>query len=148
MLWRLSRKTGKGTRDRIDGANPSQAIVDAAEDLAGAVKAVVFLGCPHRGVILARWGSRIARALNLFGLKANDRIFSELEGDSPHLRDLHKRFVRVADKQRIKVVNFFEQRESRVAWFNTLVRNTGNVQSDEGDGTDHRKVSARSLCKL
>ena len=85
-------------------------------NIADNIGAIFFLGTPHFGSTFTRWGSIAARAIQPLG--SNPFIINEVAHDSPYLRDLHRRFVLNA-KIESKVVNFFEQRKTRLLkiWF-------------------------------
>jgi hypothetical protein len=79
-------------------------------------RAVFFLGTPHRGSSFSTLGNIIARALQPLG--SNPSMLAELAYDAMPLLDLHRQFVAVT-KDGPQVVNFFEQRKTRVLklWF-------------------------------
>lgn len=74
-------------------------------------KAVFFLGTPHFGCRWSNIGFFFAKLLQIFD--ANPAILLELELNSPRLRDLHENFANLSAND-VRVVNFFEQRKSRV----------------------------------
>lgn len=93
-------------------------------------KAIIFLGCPHFGSNLAKWGVVAARVL--YPLGSNPLVLQGLEYGSLLLHDLHRRFVDSSSDT--KVINFFEQRKVRIlklGWFQwemLVSRNEPRVQ--------------------
>jgi hypothetical protein len=85
-------------------------------NIAKHTRGVFFLGTPHCGSSFSTLGSIIARALQPLG--SNPSILAEVAYDSTTLLDLHRQFVAVA-KDGLRVVNFFEQRKTRILklWF-------------------------------
>lgn len=80
------------------------------------IKAIVFLGTPHRGSSFTRLGRLAALALRPLGSDAS--LLAEVDYDSEFLLDLQRMFEGlVADD--VHVVNFFEQRPTRLfkIWF-------------------------------
>lgn len=71
-----------------------------------------FLGTPHRGSSFSRWGTLISRALQPLG--SNPSILAELAYDSVSLLDLHREFIAATGNNGLRVVNFFEQRKTRL----------------------------------
>ncbi|KAF2271228.1 uncharacterized protein EI97DRAFT_408568, partial [Westerdykella ornata] len=93
-------------------ASTNQTFANVAEH----TRAVFFLGTPHRGSSFSTWGSIAARALQPLG--SNPSLLQEVEYDSLPLQDLHEEFENaVSDK--LRVVNFYEQRKTRILklWF-------------------------------
>ena len=57
------------------------------------VKAVIFMGTPHRGADGAFWANLTARALEALGATANRRILSGLQKNSGTLGQISQQFV-------------------------------------------------------
>ncbi|KAJ2992303.1 hypothetical protein NUW58_g2211 [Xylaria curta] len=74
------------------------------------IKAVMFLGTPHRGSPSAWLGTKVARLFRLCGLNANPDIVEALMYDSPDLQDMHRRFEAKSDH--LRLVNFYEMRNT------------------------------------
>ncbi|KAF2003883.1 hypothetical protein P154DRAFT_519784 [Amniculicola lignicola CBS 123094] len=93
-------------------ASTSQTFANVAEH----TRAVFFLGTPHRGSSFSTWGSIAARALQPLG--SNPLLLQEVVYDSLSLRDLHEGFEN-ALSNKLQVVNFYEQRKTRILklWF-------------------------------
>jgi hypothetical protein len=85
-------------------------------NIAERTRSVFFLGTPHSGSSFSTLGSIIAQALQPLG--SNPSILAEVAYDSMPLLDLHRDFI-VTTKDRLQVVNFFEQRKIRILklWF-------------------------------
>ncbi|OJJ84728.1 uncharacterized protein ASPGLDRAFT_170633 [Aspergillus glaucus CBS 516.65] len=100
-------------KEALIQANANKESTDIIEH----VKAVLFLGTPHRGSNFSSWGKVIASLLQ--PLSSNPSILGELTYDSLSLHDLHDRFMKVATKIQY-IANFFEQRKTRILkvwWF-------------------------------
>jgi hypothetical protein len=102
-------------------ADPDQALVQASrhslfEGIAKNTQAVLFLGTPHFGSSFTTWGALWARVLGPLG--SNPSILDELAYDSVRLFDLHREFT-MAVGDNLRVINFFEERETRIlkVWF-------------------------------
>ncbi|KAI0376669.1 hypothetical protein F5Y04DRAFT_285613 [Hypomontagnella monticulosa] len=70
------------------------------------IRAVIFLGTPHRGSEAAKYAAKLARGFQFFGLDPNFDIVNAIGYDSPELRDMHRRFEAVS--QDLLGVNFYE----------------------------------------
>ncbi|KAK2023087.1 hypothetical protein LX32DRAFT_628702 [Colletotrichum zoysiae] len=88
--------------------------------IAESTKAIIFLGSPHRGTSLGKWGWMWAQALRPLG--SNPSILADLGYDSVLLGDLHDNFFDAITKNRDKnmqIFNFFEKRPTILlrTWF-------------------------------
>jgi hypothetical protein len=84
------------------------------DGIAEHIKAIIFLGTPHRGSSFTLPGKLVAGLLRPLG--SNPSILAEVDYDSAFLLDLHSHFVRVVHDD-LRVVNFFEQRPTDVLRF-------------------------------
>jgi hypothetical protein len=71
------------------------------------VKAILFLGTPHRGSRFGFWGWVNAKVLYPMG--SNSALLANLEYDSIALRDLHMLFV-ASVRNNLDIFNFYEER--------------------------------------
>ncbi|KAE8149842.1 hypothetical protein BDV25DRAFT_130058 [Aspergillus avenaceus] len=125
MLNRLRQIRGKEeerTRDLIFVAHSygglviKEALIQASvdkdfADISKHVKAVLFLGTPHRGSSFSSWGKLLASFLR--PLSSNPSILEELTYDCLFLHELHEKFVKAATKVQ-QIINFFEQRKTQI----------------------------------
>lgn len=81
------------------------------DEVAERVKAVIFLGTPHRGSSLTILGRLAAQALRPLG--SNPSLVAEIEYDSTALLDLHREFASVIHSN-IQVFNFYEEHPTRI----------------------------------
>ncbi|KAJ4288935.1 hypothetical protein N0V90_011276 [Kalmusia sp. IMI 367209] len=119
-LWTL----GKSLLDRIGSEMRATeaALILANNDrrthahIVDHTKSVFFLGTPHRGSSFSTWGSIAARMLQPLG--SNPALLQEVSYDSLSLLELHEEFERAVNEN-LRVVNFFEQRKTRLlkVWF-------------------------------
>ncbi|KAI9765373.1 MAG: hypothetical protein M1840_007453 [Geoglossum simile] len=91
----------------LNQASTSQSFADIAKH----IRAIFFLGTPHRGSSFSRWGSIIAWALQPLG--SNPLLIQEVAYDSEFLLDLHRELVG-SSKDKLRVINFFEARKTRL----------------------------------
>ncbi|RDW56494.1 hypothetical protein BP5796_13135 [Coleophoma crateriformis] len=84
------------------------------DGIRGHTKAICFLGTPHRGSSFTRLG-RLA-ALVLQPLGSNPSLLTEVEYDSEPLLNLQKTFETMLPVN-LRVVNFYEQRPTRILGF-------------------------------
>ncbi|KNG46426.1 alpha beta-hydrolase [Stemphylium lycopersici] len=118
-LWWLGRGLLDGicshirrTEEALVLGSPDQAFTHVTKHTRG----VVFLGTPHRGSSFSTYGSLAAQVLQPLG--SNPLLLQEVAYDTPRLQDLHEEFERARGEQ-LHVVNFFEQRKTRLfkLWF-------------------------------
>ncbi|KAH7111469.1 P-loop containing nucleoside triphosphate hydrolase protein [Dactylonectria estremocensis] len=83
-------------------------------DIFPQIKAIMFLGTPHRGSASASLGVKAAKLFWAFGLKAAPSIVEAVTYDSIELQDMHRQFEAISDHMRI--VNFYEKRETQEFW--------------------------------
>ena len=57
------------------------------------VKAIIFIGTPHRGADMAAWGNFAARVLQALGTATNRRILADLQQNSGTLGQISQQFV-------------------------------------------------------
>ncbi|MCJ1307315.1 hypothetical protein MMC25_000961 [Agyrium rufum] len=79
-------------------------------------KAICFLGTPHRGSSFTRFGRLVALVLQPLG--SNPSLLTEVEYDSEYLLNLQGTFETALPVD-LRVVNFYEQRPTRILsfWF-------------------------------
>jgi hypothetical protein len=111
----------KAATAEIISTDRAQALLQASRDplfesIAKNTQSILFLGTPHSGSSFTGLGAALARLLRPIG--SNPSILDELEYDSVHLLHLHHEFV-TAIGDNIRVVNFFEERETNLlkVWF-------------------------------
>ncbi|RYP01145.1 hypothetical protein DL765_010878 [Monosporascus sp. GIB2] len=78
------------------------------------IKAVLFLGTPHRGSADASIGVRWARFFNCFGLNALPSILEAITYDSVELQDMHRQFEAISGH--LRIISFYEKRETVKFW--------------------------------
>ncbi|CAI6226687.1 unnamed protein product [Periconia digitata] len=80
------------------------------------VKAIFFLGTPHRGSHFSAWGNVFVRLLQPLG--SNPLLLGEVVYDALPLSDLHRDFENVLSEN-VEVINFYETRKTRIlkVWF-------------------------------
>ncbi|OTB05501.1 hypothetical protein M426DRAFT_21816 [Hypoxylon sp. CI-4A] len=79
------------------------------------IKAVMFLGTPHRGSNSASLGLRVAQLFRAFGLNANPSILKALLYDSVGLQDIHQQFEYISEN--LRIINFYEKRKTVGAYW-------------------------------
>lgn len=75
---------------------------------------VIFLGTPFRGSGASSWGVTIAHCASTLGLGANTRLLKTLEEGSERLDLLLNDFTVMAKLVGMKLVCFYELRETRM----------------------------------
>jgi len=87
------------------------------------VRALVFLGTPHRGSAHSWMGVIWARVRCLVGFWASPSMVAALTQDRPELNEMHHLFE-AALPHRTRVVNFYEKRKMVKLWglFSYMVR--------------------------
>ncbi|KAM5527058.1 Kinesin light chain 5 [Fusarium oxysporum f. sp. phaseoli] len=78
------------------------------------IKAIMFLGTPHRGSASASLGVKAAKLFRAFGLKASPSIVEAITYDSVELQDMHRQFNAISDH--VRIINFYEKRETQEFW--------------------------------
>ncbi|EXK77979.1 hypothetical protein FOQG_17325 [Fusarium oxysporum f. sp. raphani 54005] len=78
------------------------------------IKAIMFLGTPHRGSASASLGVKAAKLFRAFGLKASPSIVEAITYDSAELQDMHRQFNAISDH--VRIINFYEKRETQEYW--------------------------------
>ena len=83
------------------------------------VKAVIFMGTPHRGADVASWANLAARAFRALHMNTatNTSLLSDLEGNSETLKQISQQFVERGST--IKMKTFYETR--KLDYMNCLV---------------------------
>ena len=70
------------------------------------IKAVMFIGTPHRGSASSHIGAVVARILSSFRLRAIPEMLEAVAYDSLELMDMNARFEAISED--IAIVNMFE----------------------------------------
>ncbi|KAH6653678.1 hypothetical protein BKA67DRAFT_660234 [Truncatella angustata] len=78
------------------------------------IKALIFLGTPHRGSASASLAVKAAQIVRAFGLKASPSIVEAITYDSVELQDMHRQFEAISDH--VRIVNFYEKQETQGFW--------------------------------
>jgi hypothetical protein len=78
------------------------------------IKAMIFLGTPHRGSASASLGVKAAKLFRAFGLKASPSIVEAITYDSVELQDMHRHFEAISGD--VRIVNVYEKRETQALW--------------------------------
>ena len=93
----------------------------------------VFLGTPHRGAGLAKWGDTLAICAAAFGLGPDTELLNILRKDSDRLREIFNDFAVLSNENGLNLICFFEIRPTTISYkrgsgiFQHLVKTTTMV---------------------
>ncbi|KAK6427624.1 hypothetical protein LTR95_015978 [Oleoguttula sp. CCFEE 5521] len=95
---------------RRAGNQADRNVLQGDPDLLGAVKGIIYLGCPHRGVRSSWITKALAQSWTLLG--ANAAVFDELQHSNANLQDLHDAYLSATRGRNIRMTNFYEERKT------------------------------------
>ena len=85
---------------------------EAFQYLATSTVGVIFLGTPHRGTKVSKWGEWVAYSGKQLGLGMDDTILKDLREDSETLNDLLYTFTLWLFRMSVPTVCFFEMHKT------------------------------------
>lgn len=86
------------------GDNSSRSLKDIYES----TRRILFLGTPHRGSSMVKWGIMAERLVKAAGFDTNDAILKQLMNQNPELGNLNEQFISLLKNEVFDVTTFKE----------------------------------------
>ncbi|EFR01669.1 hypothetical protein MGYG_04672 [Nannizzia gypsea CBS 118893] len=119
-------------------------------DIRASTKAIIFLGTPHRGSNLAKFGEALRKIASFTGFGTNPRIIRLLHWDNPDLKASHNDFMQQWNQDKFLVRTFQEGLpfEPLNGILGKVVPDESSLLGDPRENARYINANHRDMCRF